>query len=207
LVLRLVGDEERARVDRPVLDLVVRHRTGWLDHANKLATAFGSKSVLIPLVLVVGGAYYLRRRRGRWEVLLLLAVATAGAALSSESIKALVHKPRPPAFFHLVGASGYGFPSGHATQAAAVYGILSIVLARSLPRWSQKVAVVASLSVVTLLVGLSRVYLGVHWLTDVLGGWALGWAWAMVVLAADSLRRAPRLPPPPAPADAHPACA
>jgi undecaprenyl-diphosphatase len=199
VVQDVLAGEELRRLDRPVLDLVVRHRTAWLNHANQVITAAGSKAVLIPVVLVVGAVFMVRRAgRRRWEAPTLLALALAGAWLASQSLKALVHKARPPATFHLTHVTGYGFPSGHATQAAAVYGILGIVLARSLPRWPQKVVAVAAMSVVTLLVGLSRVYLGVHWLTDVLGGWALGWAWALVLLAAGQvIRRPPGVSSPP----------
>ncbi|HZQ28761.1 MAG TPA: bifunctional DedA family/phosphatase PAP2 family protein [Acidimicrobiales bacterium] len=206
VVQDVLADAEHRRLDRPVLDLVVRHRTGWLDTADKIVTAAGSKTILIPLVLIVSAVYVVRRRdRGRWEAPVLLASALAGAWLASESLKALVHKPRPPAVFHLTHVSGYGFPSGHATQAAAVYGILGIVLARSLGRWPQRVMAVAATFVVTLLVGLSRVYLGVHWLTDVLGGWALGWAWALVLLAAGQvILRRPDLASEPEPEEAGP---
>ncbi len=78
---------------------------------------------------------------------------------------------------------GYAFPSGHATEATAVYGMLAVVLASGTRRWRAKVLGWASAVLTAAVVGISRLYLGAHWLTDVLAGWALGGTWLLLVLA------------------------
>ena len=99
------------------------------------------------------------------------------------TIKVLTQVPRPPAADAVGVFSGYAFPSGHATDAAAVYGMLGVLLATALPRRAAKAAVWTAAVVVVGLVGLSRIYLGAHWLTDVLAGFAIGAAWSSSLLA------------------------
>ena len=86
-------------------------------------------------------------------------------------------------------ASGFAFPSGHATQAAAVYGGFAWLAAGWVTAWARKVAVWTGAVLAVLVVGVSRVYLGVHWPTDVLGGWALGGLWLAGVLVTVSTGR------------------
>lgn len=155
-------------------------------------TDLGNAAVLAGLLLVVGVVWWWRRRS--WRPLWLLAGAWLGAWVLSGTVKELTHRARPPAGQAVGHWSGYAFPSGHTTKATAVYGMLAALLAATTPRWGRKVAVWTAAVVLAGLVGLSRLYLGAHWLTDVLGGLALGGAWLLVVLAAtrtvDALHRA-----------------
>jgi len=148
----------------------------------RIVTVLGGSAALIPLVLGVGGWYW--RRHGTPRPLALLSSAYGGSHLLSESLKALVARSRPPvglAAGHFPGAS---FPSGHATQSAAAYGMLAIVLAAGTTQWRRRVtAWTGAVSVITV-VGITRLYLGAHWLTDVLGGWVLGSLWLLLVVAA-----------------------
>jgi undecaprenyl-diphosphatase len=99
-------------------------------------------------------------------------------------VKVLTGRQRPPAALAVQHFAGLAFPSGHATQAAAVWGMLAALLANATSRGSIKVAIWAGALLVTALVGVSRLYLGAHWLTDVLGGWALGALWLVSLLTA-----------------------
>jgi membrane-associated phospholipid phosphatase len=149
----------------------------------RAASLLGSSPSIALQIAAVGGAILLIRRDpgpGLW-----LLAAFTGAWFLSNGFKALLDRPRPEA--GLVGATGTAFPSGHATQGAAFFLMLAIVLATALPRPWRLPAAGAAITV-GVLSGLSRIYLGVHWLTDVLGGFALGAAWLAVLLIA---RRGP----------------
>jgi len=177
----VVGDGS-IRFDRPVLRWFAGHREGWLTTALRVVTVSGGSAALIPLVLGVGGWYWRRHRTAR--PLALLSAAYAGSHLLSESLKALVARPRPPAGLATGHFPGASFPSGHATQAAAVYGMLAIVLAARTTRWRRRITAWAGAVSITTVVGITRLYLGAHWFTDVLGGWILGSLWLLLVAAA-----------------------
>ena len=168
-------------VDQPAASFVVAHRQGWLTGVMRLVTDLGAAGVLVPLVLAAGLAW--RWRRGTWRPLALLAGAVAGAWVVQVAVKQLVERPRPPAALALSHASGFAFPSGHATDAAAVYGMLAVLLARS-GRGAARVAAWAGAAALIALVGLSRLYLGVHWLSDVVAGAGLGIAWLLAIFTA-----------------------
>ncbi|HEX8858875.1 MAG TPA: bifunctional DedA family/phosphatase PAP2 family protein [Actinomycetes bacterium] len=178
----VLARDELALVDRPVALFFVHHREAWLTHLLQDLTNLGSIRILVPLIVVVGAGCWLRRRT--WRPLGLLAVAYAGADLSFNAVKELVHRPRPPAIILLKPVAGPSFPSGHATQAVAVYGMLAALTAATTTSWARKVAAWAAAIVIVGAVAVSRLYLGAHWLTDVLGGLALGAAWLFALLTS-----------------------
>jgi undecaprenyl-diphosphatase len=182
LVQDVVGGGEGAiRFDQPVLRWFVHHREPWLTMAMRIITTFGSSVALIPLGLAVGAWYRWGRHRPR--PLALLTVAYGGSFLLSQAVKSLTSRARPPASLAIGHFTGHAFPSGHATEAAAVYGMLAVVMAGGTPRWRHKVTVWALAVLTVTIIGISRLYLGAHWLTDVLGGWALGGVWLLLVVA------------------------
>ncbi len=208
----VLGRDELAAFDLPVTTLIAAARQPWLTAVMQGVTMLGSVPVIAGLIAVGGLA--LRLRTGSWRPLLLLAAVSAGAAGLDTLIKYAVARPRPPAVLAAAAAPGYAYPSGHTIQAAA-YGCLAYLIARAARSRRVKAAAWALALAIAFLVGLSRVYLGVHWLTDVLGGWALAAAWltfVLVVAAAigwlrPSASLLPARPPParPPPADPAPA--
>jgi undecaprenyl-diphosphatase len=176
----VVAGDDAARVDRPVLEFFVHHRQPWLTSVVTEITALGSGPVLIPLVVVVGVGWWARRRTSR--PLWMLAAAYLGGNGLSSIVKELSGRPRPPGALAVHHFAGLAFPSGHATQATAVWGMLAALFAATATRWSTKRAAWSAAVLVTALVGVSRLYLGAHWLTDVLGGWALGALWLAALL-------------------------
>ncbi|MEA2902527.1 MAG: hypothetical protein QOH36_2414 [Actinomycetota bacterium] len=175
VVQDVVAGDGLFHIDRPVTEYVVSHRTPWLTAAMRVVTVLGSTAVLIPMIVVVGLLAY-RRGKG-WRPLALLAAAQGGSIVLYDLVKVLVARPRPSIQPLITTVTGYAFPSGHATQAMAVFGALAFLASGWTTRWSAKVAQWTAAVVVTLLVGMSRVYLGVHWPSDVIGGWALGALW------------------------------
>jgi len=145
-----------------------------------------STSVIIPTLVLVAAVLVIRRRD--WRSAILLGAAVAGAVGLYNIVKLAVERPRPPSTLWIGNFSDSAFPSGHATQAAAFYGMLAMVFSamRSL---RVRVIVWTGAAAITLVVGASRLYLGAHWLTDVLAGYALGAAWIAIVTALSLLDR------------------
>ena len=174
-------------IDRSVLDWFVAHRTPWLSAVIEVVTVLGSSAFLIPLVVTVGVWY--RRRRGTSGPFVLLAATYGGAYVLSQSLKILFGRPRPPVGAAIGHYSGYAFPSGHATQAAAVWLMLAFVLAAGVPSSRHRVWIWAAATSTVVVVGITRLYLAAHWLTDVLGGWAFGAIWCGSVLVVGARGR------------------
>lgn len=159
----------------------------WLEGAMRDITSLGSVSVLV-LITAATIIYLLLIRRPATAFLIFVAVA-GGQALSS-LLKVGVDRPRPELVSHLVTETSLSFPSGHAMLSAVTYLTLGSLAARFLPGRTTKVYVLSLAVLTTLMVGVSRIYLGVHWPSDVLAGWCAGFAWAMLCwLVARLLQR------------------
>jgi undecaprenyl-diphosphatase len=147
----------------------------WLEYAIADITALGGYAVLT--LLVAGVVLYLLAAGKRGTALLVAGSVISGTVMMS-LLKLGFDRPRPDLVAHLSHAQNSSFPSGHATVSAIAYLTLGVLLARAHARRRTKVLVMTYAITLTLLIGMSRVYLGVHWPTDVLAGWALGAAWA-----------------------------
>ena len=147
----------------------------WLVDAARDFTSLGSITVLAVIVLIVTGLVLsLRQKR---EALVLLAAAGGGLALTG-GLKDLFGRARPEAIYRAVEVTRSSFPSGHAMLSAVVYLTLGAICAGYAPRPLVKTYIMSIAMTLTLLVGVTRIYLGVHWMTDVLAGWSVGAAWA-----------------------------
>lgn len=153
----------------------------WLDAAMRDITALGSYTVLA--IVTFGAVGYLLIDRKRAAALFVL-VSVCGGALLSTALKLGFARPRPELVAHLVDVRTLSFPSGHAMLSAVTFLTIGALLARQAPRARHRGYLLALAIALALLVGVSRVYLGVHWPTDVLAGWCLGSAWAMVCWVA-----------------------
>ncbi len=165
------GDPGPTGGDTAAFDLAKDLRTGWLTDLAKAVTELGSAYVVIPLALIAAAGLGVTRR---WAALSVLVVGTLVIMIGPSLIKDWTDRPRPAG--GLVTAGGSAFPSAHAAH-AVFYTWVAVTLAWSVvPGVTRRGAVVGAGLAVTALVGLSRVYLGVHWLSDVNAGWALGFA-------------------------------
>jgi undecaprenyl-diphosphatase len=153
---------------------------GWLPEAGRDLTALGSTVVLVLVVASVVGLLILQRKL---HMAWLVVAASVGGVILSTVMKEAFARERPNVVPHLMDVFTPSFPSGHAMMSAAVYLTLGALLARSVTGWQSRVFCVFIAVVLTVLVGISRVYLGVHYPTDVLAGWTAGAIWAMLCWA------------------------
>jgi len=182
-----------ARDDPRVLASVIGHRAPWLTSLAKVLTWLGSNLVLWPVVVVAGLGLW--RWRRRWLPAVLPALALAGAWAGSLLIKGLVGRPRPPIADRLTVIHSSSYPSEHAAQALATWGMLALMLMAGRSARA-RVLLAAGAALIAFVVGLTRIYLGAHWMTDVLGGWALAGVWDCLLIICYLLAQRMAAPPP-----------
>ncbi|OCB53675.1 hypothetical protein A5722_23540 [Mycobacterium vulneris] len=175
-------------VDHRVLDWFVAQRNAALTGIATLITDVGSPAAIAAIAAIAVVAAVLIWARTRAAGTAIAVVATVGLASAASTVsKALVGSHRPPAAVQLLTETDHSYPSGHVTGTAALLGILAIVVGT---RTGQVVGLLVCAAVATLVVAATRLYLGVHWLTDVTGGLLLGSAavllgWAFLARSAD----------------------
>jgi undecaprenyl-diphosphatase len=163
-----------ARLDPHVLTFFVSHRTAWLTTVPRVVTWLGSGFVLWPVVICSGLALW--RWRREWLPAVLPALSLAGDWGWSMVTKTLVARPRPPAADWLGTFHGWSYPSQHAAQALGAWGMLGLMVMAG-RSFRARTLLMTGAFLIALVVGLSRLYLAAHWMTDVLAGWALAGAW------------------------------
>ncbi len=159
----------------------------WLSEVMRDVTALGGGPVIFLVTLTVAVYVGLHRKH---QALLLLLIAAVGGLLLELGLKELIGRGRPSIVPHLMTADSLSFPSGHSMMATVVYLVLAALLAPEVPDRRSRIFVIAVALLLTFIVGISRVYLGVHYPSDVLGGWSVGLAWATLCwLAARYIER------------------
>jgi len=179
-----IEDGETHEFDRAVMlalrephDLDDPLGPAWLELAARDVTSLGGTTVLVLLTLAAVGFMLLIRK---WGAAIFVVVSIAGGTLLSSFLKSWFDRPRPDLVPHAVEVTSASFPSGHAMLAMTTYLTLGAVLAEVEEKRRIKVYILTWAVLLALLVGSSRVYLGVHWPTDVLAGWCIGSAWALL---------------------------
>ena len=178
------GEDDAGAFDKSFGQFIQSFRTDVLTQVATNLTALGSASVLAVFALLAYGAVVGTRDRVGF---LHLTLALVGAFVFPEALKEYFGRDRPDALLHLVPVRSLSFPSGHSFGAAACYATFAFFFARYVPRWSTEVFCYVLAALIVLTIGLTRVYLGVHYPTDVLAGFAAGGAWAFFLAAVFSL--------------------
>lgn len=164
--------------DNSVVLWLARQRRPWLNGVAVDITALGSVTDIVLFTLVGLLALQIAKdRRGQLQ----LTLAMSGALLWMTLSKNLIERARPSSVPHLVVVRGFSYPSGHSTGAAALYMTLAMMAFRHAAGYRARAAILAATLVLTTLVGLSRMYLGVHYPSDVASGVMLGFAWALIL--------------------------
>ena len=180
-----IGEEmlegDTGAFDMAILRAAQSLRTGhpWLAEVMLDLSGLGSVTVLTLFSIVTVG--YLAVVRSR-QVALLVALAVITGSGGVSLLKNGFSRPRPDVAFAELVPPGMSFPSGHAAMSAVVFLTLGALLASTRGRTLEQMYILAAASLMTVLVGTSRIALGVHWATDVLAGWAIGTAWALIWL-------------------------
>jgi undecaprenyl-diphosphatase len=184
LMADAVADKRTETLDARLLqlfrhphDVATPRGPAWLPGVMRDVTALGSAPVLTLFVLAVAGSLVVRRQH---HALALLLVATAGGEALNLLLKAHFDRARPTLVPHLMPENSPSFPSGHAMESAVVYFTLAAMLARLVEPRRLKLYFLGLAALFSFLVGTSRVYLGVHYPSDVLAGWTAGLAWAVL---------------------------
>lgn len=179
----LIADGDPLKIDEAIFlafrnaeDPAVVGGPSWLRQAGQDVTALGGNTVLVFLSLLVIIYLYLMRKR---ELIWVVVIATGGAIVLSLLLKSGFARPRPDLVTHATIVHTSSFPSAHAMVSASVYLTMGVLLARSHQRQLLKAFFIMASVFLTLVVGVSRIYLGVHWPTDILAGWAAGLIWAV----------------------------
>ncbi len=184
--------DEMLEGDTRAFDQYVRlalngHASPDLTAVMRFFTAFGSPVVMVALsAALVVIFYYLHWRRATW----LLLITLAGALVLNLALKLTFQRPRPPVtFFGTPAPASYSFPSGHAMFSACLFGIVAALVSPRLRSRASRVAIWMAAIVLALMIGVSRIYLGVHYPSDVIAGYAAAVVWIVTVASADRLLR------------------
>jgi undecaprenyl-diphosphatase len=170
-------------VDEGALFWFENHSAPWLTALMKGFAYLGDRDVMLGLIFAVGVGYFL------WKMPRTAAIVLLGALLAyllSRGVKTIVHRPRPEVVWRRVPLpEEWSFPSGHALNSMADFGAIALTLSRRLRRRAVRRLVLATGFTLPICIGLCRPYLGVHYPSDVIGGWTAGLACALLIYWAD----------------------
>ena len=166
--------------DRTILYWMYHHRAQGFTAAAGVLAHMGSPPVIAGLALVsaIVGIFWHKVRGAAWT----LPIAIIGAGLIIQGVKLMIKRPRPSFFTPLLHESGFSFPSGHSLIAMVVYGLLGYFVLHLFRNFWARLAVRILTVLVVVAIGVSRVYVGVHYPTDVLAGWVAGIPWLIACL-------------------------
>ena len=195
----LVSIDASDGFDRAIIEAVrnpdVSNLLAFLGPISELGST-GAVTIVAFLTFAVGAAI------GPWRHGLIGAATIGGAALGVELVKAFIARARPDVLEPVIEEHGFSFPSGHATLSMVAYGVLAVLITRSrLPAWAET-PIVIGLGLLVVMIGISRIWLGVHFPTDVIAGWTAGW---VIVLGYAAVTREVSREPAEGAADADPA--
>jgi undecaprenyl-diphosphatase len=178
--------ESAHALDLAARDLVQRIASPVLTEAMRGFTFLGEWPSITALTIL---SVVLFLRGGRKRAAALLVIATAGGALLETALKLIFHRPRPAPFFDTPLPTTYSFPSGHATLACCFFGSMAALLTVREPSRGKRIALWSAASMIATLIGISRIYLGVHYASDVIAGYAAALVWVFTVASIYKRRK------------------
>ncbi|MGQ4598113.1 phosphatase PAP2 family protein [Nocardia sp. R6R-6] len=185
LTVVALGDDGHGGIDRTITAWAIAHRDGVLTPIAVTVSVLSGTVAMTTLATLTCLGLGLRRR---WSAAVLVAGAGLGAVLLVRIGKSLVGRARPPVEDHLMPVTGLSYPSGHSVGSFVVISVVAAVALPSLRRPALRILTVTAAAVFIVAVGLSRIYLGVHWATDILGGWCVSALWVIACLTVYRIR-------------------
>ncbi len=167
-------EREPIPFDNTILFWIHAHATVFYDHLFLIITTLGNVEILGPISLCIVGLFWYKKQRLN---ALIVGASMAGAASANIILKMLFHRNRPAFWQSAIHETGYSFPSGHAMLSSALLFSLILIAWHTKARWW----VLAGGSILTALIGLSRLYMGVHYPTDIVAGWCASFLWVVIV--------------------------
>jgi len=179
IVENYIFREALIQSDLRIINLLQIFRTPNFSRFMLIVTSLGNVQIIIVGVLLIGlwSAY-----TQKWHYLMATIISVAGSAIVVLVVKLLFHRPRPSLANSVIQATGYSFPSDHSFIAFALYGLLTYFLLKQIRSTPARIAVFILGVLVVFLIGFSRLYLGVHWPSDVLAGYTFGLAWITILI-------------------------
>lgn len=171
-------EQELSQFDDAIIKWVQGAITPQLTGIMKIFTFLGSTAALLSLLII--SVFLMLWQKKRWETLFLV-IALSGGVLFNQLLKWMFHRQRP-ALHRLIEETGYSFPSGHSMVSFIFYGMLGMLFFMFLRNRTPKIVIAITTIALILMIGISRVYLGVHYPSDVLAGFAAGGAWLTICL-------------------------
>jgi undecaprenyl-diphosphatase len=178
---------QRIQADDIIMEKIISYRseslTPWVIHITNLGAAY-SYAIIIPVAALI--LYFLKKR---WIVSIEAAIVLISASFLNSFLKSWISRPRPDTDLHLVEATSFSYPSGHAMSAMAFYGFLVYLTFKFVrPAWLKTLLIIFFICLI-LAIGTSRVYLGVHYPSDVVAGFAAGATWLILCILLLSIGR------------------
>jgi undecaprenyl-diphosphatase len=182
----LVNQETLSTIDPIFGSWLVTHTTLPGDHVFATITFLGNALIISPGTVLIG---FWSARQRNWKKLILLFSSVAGGALLNLVLKNIFQRSRPTIPGAYMVETGFSFPSGHSMISLVFYGVIAYLALSYVKSKKWKVFVTVIILMICALIGFSRLYLGVHFLTDVLAGWAAGGLWLAVCILWDLLQQ------------------
>lgn len=180
-------DGDTALFDDSIRNLVHSFASPLLTEVMRFASFLGSTLFLVLLGIAVFGIfYYLKRRRAA----VLFAVTTIGATILLVALKLAFNRARPEPFFDTILPDSFSFPSGHSLASFCFYLALAAIVTNRMKNRCLQISIWIFAATLVLLIGISRIYLGVHYPSDVVAGFVIGFIWVITIAVADKLLRA-----------------
>lgn len=174
-----IGNESIASFDTAIIGFVQGLETPWLTTVMKFFTWIGSGYVVVPIAVIGFSVLYFALHYRQQAFLLIVVIA--GSVIFNTILKNYFKRERPE-IYRILDANGFSFPSGHSMMAFALYAIIAYIAWRNVKTMTSRVALLLFTAFMIIIIGVSRIYLGVHYPSDIIGGFTVSALWVTIAI-------------------------